>query len=156
MPYKHLNTALVICCMTTATLFAQNNTLTSGGDASGSGGSMSYSIGQLVYQSYSGTNSSLSEGLQQAFEVSMATGIEELRGNFKLYPNPVISYAELEVESFEGLRFRLYNLQGSLIFSGRLVESRTKLDLSNLPPGSYFLKLSDPENRRKSFTLIKH
>lgn len=156
MPYKQLNTVLVIFCMTTAHLCAQSTTLSSGGEASGSGGSMSYSIGQLAYQSYAGSNAKLSEGMQQAYEGCMTTGIEELSGDFKLYPNPAISYAELEVENFEGLSYDLYDLQGGLLLSGRLIENNTRLDVRNLPKGSYFLRLSNTQNQRKSFTLIKY
>jgi putative copper export protein len=51
-------------------LQAQENINTTGGDATGIEGSASYSIRQIVYQTHTGTNGSVSEGVQQAFEIS--------------------------------------------------------------------------------------
>ena len=44
---------------------AQETIPASGGDAKGSGGSVSYSVGQLFYRIYPGTNGSVAEGVQQ-------------------------------------------------------------------------------------------
>ena len=51
-------------------LQAQQAVLTSGGDATGTGGSAGYSIGQTVYSTTSGANGSVAHGVQQAFEIS--------------------------------------------------------------------------------------
>jgi hypothetical protein len=45
-------------------LYSQNSTLSSGGQATGTGGSVSYSVGQIAYSSLSGTNGSLIQGVQ--------------------------------------------------------------------------------------------
>lgn len=49
---------------------AQETTLTAGGEATGSGGSVSYSIGQLFYMTKTGTTGSVSEGVQQPIEIA--------------------------------------------------------------------------------------
>jgi hypothetical protein len=72
-------------------LHAQESVNTAGGNASGSGGSVSYSVGQIVYTTNTGDNGTVAQGVQQAYEISAVTGIEEAN-NISLivsaYPNP--------------------------------------------------------------------
>ena len=60
-------------------LQAQESVNATGGNALGSGGSVSYSVGQLTYQTHVGTNGSVAEGVQQPFEISVVTGIKEAK-----------------------------------------------------------------------------
>lgn len=48
---------------------AQNGTVASGGNATGSGGSVSYSVGQVFYTTNSGSNGKVSQGVQQVFDL---------------------------------------------------------------------------------------
>ena len=50
-------------------LYGQQAVLGGGGEATGSGGTVSYSIGQIAYTS-KGAGGTVSEGVQQAFEVT--------------------------------------------------------------------------------------
>lgn len=61
-------TALLLAFGVT-TLQAQQTTLASGGDALGAGGSVSYSIGQVLFTTDSGTGFTISKGVQQAAAV---------------------------------------------------------------------------------------
>ena len=61
-------------------LQAQESVNATGGNASGSGGSASYSVGQVVYTNNTGTSGSVAQGVQQPFEISVVTGIEEAKG----------------------------------------------------------------------------
>ncbi|MGD0341661.1 MAG: hypothetical protein ABSA76_08155, partial [Bacteroidales bacterium] len=60
-------------------IHAQSTITTSGGNASGSGGSASYTIGQVVYSTITGTNGSSAQGVQQPYEISIITGIAEAK-----------------------------------------------------------------------------
>jgi hypothetical protein len=42
-----------------------------GGEATGSGGSVSYSVGQVVYTTNTGINGSVAQGVQQPYEFQM-------------------------------------------------------------------------------------
>jgi len=48
---------------------AQESTNASGGDAIGSGGSVGYSIGQLLYTTSTGSNGRVAQGVQHAYEI---------------------------------------------------------------------------------------
>ena len=51
--------------------FSQHTLSASGGEAVGSGGTSSYTYGQVFYQTESTSTSSLSQGVQQPFEISI-------------------------------------------------------------------------------------
>lgn len=85
-------------------LQAQKAILTSGGEASGNTGTLSYSIGQVVYQVHTGSNGSVAEGVQQPFEIQEVTGIENVFGvnlTISTFPNPVVENLTLSVENLE-------------------------------------------------------
>ena len=60
-------------------LQAQTSVNAIGGDATGSGGSVSYSVGQVVYTTNKGTNGSVVEGVQQPYEILVVTAIKEAK-----------------------------------------------------------------------------
>ena len=51
----------------TITVQAQSNTVSIGGQASGSGGSASFSAGEVFYEFKTTTTTSISEGVQQSY-----------------------------------------------------------------------------------------
>ena len=143
-----------------STLTAQEAITATGGDASGSGGSASYSVGQVVYQTHTGTNGSVSEGVQQPFEISVVTGIEEAKG-IKLivsaYPNPTTDYLTLEVQDFElsTLHFQLFDINGKLLQNEKITSTQTSIIMSNLVPATYFVKITEGNKEVKTFKIIK-
>ena len=74
MRHKKVKLSAVLLLGLTS-LQAQTAIIASGGNASGSGGSMSFSVGQIVYNTNSGTNASVAEGVQQPYEISVFTEI---------------------------------------------------------------------------------
>src|SRR6056297_3211190 len=106
---------LVTCAFSLSTATAQTSVNATGGNASGSGGSASYSVGQVVYTTNTGTNGSLAEGVQQPYEISVVTAIEEAKGinlTVSAYPNPTTDYLQLKVESekLKDLSYQLYDM----------------------------------------------
>jgi hypothetical protein len=64
-------------------------------------------------------------------------------------PNPVTNWTELNIEkSFNtDMDFKIYNAMGQVMFSGTLLQDQLKksLDLSELSPGTYTLKMGQGE-----------
>ena len=76
-----------------------------GGDAQGSTGSVSYTVGQVVTQTAANSNGSISvaEGVQQPYEIQ-TVGVNDypmITLNAKVYPNPTENMAQLELNGFE-------------------------------------------------------
>lgn len=142
-------------------LQAQESVNATGGNASGGGGSVSYSVGQVVYTTNTGTNGSVAQGVQQPYEISVVTAIEEAKGINLLisaYPNPTTDYLTLEVKDFEltNLSFQLYDINGKLLQSEKITGNQTSIVMSNLVPANYFVKVIQGNKEVKSFKIIKN
>ena len=142
-------------------LQAQTSVNATGGDATGSGGSASYSVGQVVYTTNTGTNGSVAQGVQQAFEISVVTGIEEAKGinlSVSAYPNPTTDYLTLRIDEFEisNLSYQLYDMNGKLLQNEKITGNQTSIVMSNLVPATYFVKVIQGNKEFKTFKIIKN
>ena len=142
-------------------LHAQEAIPASGGNASGSGGLVSYSVGQMVYTTNTGTNGSAAQGVQQHYEISNVTGIEEAKGinlEYTAYPNPVTDYLILKIENLvqEQYTASLYDINGKLLKSEKLTGNSTAITMSDLVPATYFLKITNNQKELKTFKIIKN
>lgn len=131
-----------------------------GGDATGSGGSVSYSIGQVVYTTNSSASGSVTEGVQQPYEVFVITGNELLPFvglSYKAYPNPATDFLILSVGELENenLTYRLSDMNGKITGSGKVIEKETKIQMGTLKDGNYFLSVIGNNAEIKTFKIIK-
>ena len=142
-------------------LKAQETVITTGGNITGSGGSISYSIGQVLYCTNEGVNGDyVIEGVQQAYEISVVTGILEAKNInlvMSVYPNPTIDYLTVKVENYEtkNLRYVLVDINGKVIQTIIATGQKTKIETNNLLPENYFVKVLDNQNEIKIFKFIK-
>jgi hypothetical protein len=140
-------------------LQAQETIPATGGNASGSGGTVSYSVGQVVYTTNTGANGSVAQGVQQPFEISVVTGIEQTAINLVIsaYPNPTTDFLQLKVESekLKDLSFQLYNMQGKLLQNKKIEGNETSIVMSSLVPATYFVKVVQGNKEVKTFKIIK-
>ena len=97
-------------------LQAQETVPATGGDATGAGGSSSYTIGQVVYTTNTGTNGSVAQGVQQPYEISTSVGIEVTAINLELvaYPNPTNNALTLNIGNYSNEKLT-YQLLGMLL-----------------------------------------
>ena len=140
---------------------AQTSVNATGGDASGGGGSVSYSVGQVVYTTHTGTSGSVTEGVQQPYEISVVTGLEEAQSinlSVTAYPNPTTDYLTLRIDEFEisNLSFQLYDMNGKLLQNEKITGNQTSIVMSNLLPATYFVKVIRGNKEVKTFKIIKN
>lgn len=159
MRHKHFKlSAILLLGFGLTGLQAQTSINATGGDASSSGGSVSYSVGQLVYSTNIGENGFEVQGVQQPYEISVITAIEEVK-DIKLmvsaYPNPSTNYLILELIDFSNSTFSLYDLNGKLLQSEKIKDSQTKIDISNFESSIYFIKVIRDNTEVKVFKVIK-
>lgn len=139
---------------------AQENINTTGGNGSGNGGSVSYSIGQVVYETHTGNNGSLAEGVQQPYEISLVTAVEkgiQPAPWAAAYPNPTTDKLTLKVNNLKLSKtsFQLYDMTGKILLNGKVPGNQTSIVVGNLMPGIYFLKVIREGNEVKIFKIIK-
>ncbi len=139
---------------------AQEALPATGGNASGSSGSVSYSIGQVFYYTLAGDNVTLLQGVQQPYEISVVSGVENAGGislDCMVYPNPTMDKLTMKVDSFDpgNLSFKLFNPNGKLLVNKKITGKETSISLGNLMPGIYFLKVLDKQKEIKTFKIVK-
>ena len=161
MVHLHKLLILVYSLGSCITITAQNTIPASGGNASGSGGTASYSIGQIVYIKSSGMNGTATQGVQQPYEISALTGIEEAKDallEFVVYPNPTTDFIKLSVKNFElnNLKFQLYDTKGGVLQVGNIISDETDISMQNRLPSTYFLKVIQGKKEIITFKIIKH
>ena len=136
----------------------------SGGNASGSGGSSSYSVGQVVYTTNSSvSNGTVAQGIQQPYEISVVTEIEEAKGislQFTVFPNPTIDNITLKIETsatlgIQSLSYYLYDSNEKLIENKKIEGNETLVSVESLVPATYFLKIIQGKKEVKTFKIIK-
>jgi hypothetical protein len=142
-------------------LHAQTSINTIGGVAAGSGGTVSYSVGQLVHTANTGSNGSVTQGVQQAYEITVVNALEEATAiRLSVYPNPTTDYLTLEVdastlESDQQLSYQLLDINGILLQNAKITESQTSIMMCNLATATYFVKITNGDKDVKTFKILK-
>ena len=158
MKHKNTITSVAFLLLGLGGLLAQESPTASGGEATGAGGKASYSIGQVVYTTTTGTNGSVAQGVQQPYEISVTTGINETAINLEMnvYPNPTTNYLTLKVEKIESLTFQLIDIQGKIIKNKKVSATTSTINMEELPKAIYFLNVTDNNQVVKTFKIIKN
>jgi hypothetical protein len=140
-------------------VYAQQATTASGGDASGSGGSVAYSIGQIVYTTNTSSSGSVAQGVQQPYEISIITGLLEtdIKLNLSAYPNPTTNYLMLQIDNFDkDLSYQLFDISGKLLESNTVAANSTTINMEQMQTGTYLLKVTQNNKLVKTFKIIKN
>lgn len=151
---------LILGLLSIGVLRAQSTTLSSGSKAVGSGGSVSYSIGNINFSSATGSSGSLSQGIQYAYEFS-TLGAKETRYGISLhvFPNPTAENITLLIKNYqrEKLYYELYNSQGVLLNKEWVTVQQTLIPTYSIPIGVYFLLIFNQEKQKiQSFKILKN
>jgi len=150
---------LVVFSLSTAE--AQQTFDAAGGEATGSGGLASYSIGQTFYHNITGSDLySAAEGVQQPFEISVITSTNDANDIslvYQVYPNPTRDVLNLKVENYyaDELIYQLLNMSGEVLESNSFSGNATSISMSGYVNAVYFLRLIDREKTIKVFKIIK-
>lgn len=141
-------------------LYSQQNTDAAGGNAYGTGGTVSYSIGQVDYLNATGLGGTISDGVQQPYEIMIISGIEDttIKLTLSVYPNPATDIVTLSVENSNtrNMAYQLYDVQGKIINTNKLDGSQTLITLTELSNDIYFIKVLVKGNDVKTFKIIKN
>lgn len=109
----------------------------------GSSGGESFSIGEVVTTTISGSSIKVTQGFQQPSFSGIGTIHKELV-NVKVYPNPTHDKVRVLFDQFDNLDFTLKNSAGKLILSGS-ISNELEISLESLSAGQYFLTLRNGE-----------
>jgi len=160
-----LSTIILLIFFGLCNLHAQEAIPAAGGEAIGSGGSVCYTVGQVVYTTSIGTNgNSVAEGVQQPYEISVVSGIpvvKDISLNVSAYPNPTSNYLTIKVDaltllSIRSLKYQMFDINGKLLQSKKLTSKETSISMEKYIPASYFVKIYENQNKIKTFKIVKN
>ena len=169
---KLLKALIILCFLFVSyhsSLFAQEAVSASGGNASGSGGSVSYTVGQVVYSTHEGTTGFIIQGVQQPYEITFVTGMEDILGIdliCNVYPNPTTDILILKmddsfIDSGKEYFAALYNIKGKLLMNKNITFNETSIPMNEFVPGIYILKVYQTrralsQKEIKTFQIVKN
>jgi len=138
---------------------AQESVNSIGGVDVGTGGTVSFSVGQMVYTTDSKESGSLVQGIQRPYKIT-TTDIKKLDNtlSFKAYPNPSSDDLFLEMNAFrnEKLNYQLYDMQGKLIMTNPIEVPKTQINMRALAVGAYVIHIHDSKNQAiQTIQIIK-
>lgn len=141
--------------LSSSAVFAQKNTVATGGDASGSGGSASYTVGQIDYINVDNGAHNMNAGVQQPYEF-YTVGIEELTFNIELFPNPSQDELHLTLEQFTDLNCKIYEANGRIIEERKTLGADNVFQVSTWAKGMYNLVLFNKDKSVQNIKIIKN
>ncbi len=140
-------------------LGAQTSLNTSGGVALSSSGTVAYSLGQAFQDTPSNGLVSVSQGVQQPYEITQTLGIDisEISLNVKVFPNPTQDFLNLRVDfsDYSKYTYSIYDSSDKLILAGKVSSRDTVLRVSSYPAGLYYVKVIKSGKPLKVFKVIK-
>jgi hypothetical protein len=136
---------------------AQQFSFSSGSDIKSSSLQAHVVVGQL-FGSYKLNKPSFQEGV---FSVLMnSTDLDEkssLDKLIRIYPNPATNLLKIESEIYPWLvsSASIYSLQGILLYTYLIADPQTQISISQLPTGTFLLRLFIPGREEFLHKLIK-
>lgn len=154
---KHIS-FFVICFSWASVSHAQTSANASGGAGTGSGGTLDYSVGKVVYTTHTGTTGSLAQGVHHPFEITLVNTIEESNITLSVFPNPTTKTLTLDVSEFKNgdLSYQLIDVNGTSLKASEIVEQQTQIDMKNLPTGTYIMNIIGQDQLKQSFKIVKN
>ena len=132
---------------------------TSGEYFSGANGSLSWTIGEPVSETFSGVNAILTQGFQQNTYIVVA--IEDIQDdNFQIsvYPNPASDLINIHLDIKSDVIIELFDIQGKKLSIEKVEANRTlkQLNLNNFAIGNYFIRITNTNGKLlKSYKIEK-
>ncbi len=148
---------LVVLLLAALHTRAQHAAATSGGDATGTGGTVNWTLGQPAYEPTTAPGGSVYCGVQQPYEWLVTATPGHSAPTVALWPNPAAEGITLQwTSATQGpARYTVHAADGALVGEGRFEGSTAHLALGHLSAGTYTVQVFQSEERTTTLTVIK-
>jgi hypothetical protein len=138
---------------------AQESVNSIGGVDAGTGGTVSFSVGQMVYTTDSKEAGAVVQGIQRPYKIT-TTDIKKVNDDisFKAYPNPSSDDLFLEMNEYrnEKLNYQLFDMQGKLLMTNPIEIPKTQINMRILAVGAYVIHIYNTNNQAiQTIQIIK-
>jgi hypothetical protein len=139
-------------------LHAQQVISSAGASATGTGVQLSWTIGEPVIETFTGTSAILTQGFHQskltvtAIDPALFPGLD-----VTVYPNPVSTQLRYKIsgERIQNLSYRMINAEGKIILTKIVVNPEELINMEIYTSGIYLLKFFREDDPLKTFKIIK-
>jgi len=130
------------------------------GNVTGNGNTATYTSGKLVFKVITGTTRSVTQGVQQPYEITVATVIdkpEDMNKECTVYPDPADGTLSLVIRPFEddNIRFRLYDNNGALLQDKKIEDKEIAISMDHLPSEIYLMIVLKDNAGVRVFKIFK-
>lgn len=149
------NALVFFSLISTLSASAQEVVSTQGDSYSTASGGIDFTIGETIINTETDGVTTLTQGFHQGlWEI---VGLEDLAPELvaTVFPNPMNADLTVQVEQFENLTYSLFDGNGKLVSTAKLMEESTIIGVQDLAPGNYSITLQTETEALKTFKLIK-
>jgi hypothetical protein len=137
---------------------AQQLVTSAGGSYSSPTLSVTYSVGEIVTETFSGTTIKLTQGFHQpSYTISTKNEILPVGSSIMAFPNPTKDLIKLTVTDPQNKNFsyKVIDAKGQVIMENKVKQAISELPFSSLSPSVYFLKIYENKKEVKTFKIVK-
>lgn len=149
---------IAFCLFGYGTVQAQEIITTGGDYQSSSSGSLTWTIGEPVSETFSGNGKYLTQGFEQP--AYLIVSVKELPENCEIsvFPNPTSDFLQLKIGDYkvENMQYQLYDMNGKLLLQKNIESTETGIPFAEFMPSAYFLKIIKERKKIKVFKIIKY
>lgn len=129
-----------------------------GGEAAGSGGTVSYTVGQVAFNTLGSTTGTLTQGVQQPYEVlAMEVVVDAGQPMATAFPNPVSGMVHIRLNDPVDIgSYALFDALGEVVREDRLESRESPIAMDGLANATYTLLLYAGSKPIGTFRIIKH
>lgn len=155
---KELFIGVALLLLGSEGLKAQESINSAGAEATGSGGTVNFSIGQVMYAAQTSSSGSVTVGAQQPFVISVVSGFDNanIQVSAIAYPNPTSNELKLKVNNLENFVYQLLDVRGNIVYAQSVSQNSITIEMKELPPAIYILKVISLSSVVKTFKIIKN
>ena len=149
---------ILILFLAGSVVSAQEVVSSNGDSKSAAGYEVSWTVGEAVITTMTGSTNTLTQGFHQtrltvtAVSDLLSPGIE-----MKVFPNPTQDFIMIRFSEYiENTRYSLYDLRGKLIENKLINSADTEISMKKYASGQYILKLTSKSQQIiQNFQIIK-
>jgi hypothetical protein len=159
MSFKNLilSSIVFLCCENLVAQSLPWSVIASSGDQfMSANGSLEWTLGETVTETYSQTKGFLTQGFQQPATIKV-TGLEEVGKGVLIYPNPTANFLYVKVDETSEWQIEVFDLHGKRMTSpvqkvpGMAIH---QVDMQGLGAAVYLLSLSNITTGKKVYDKI--
>lgn len=138
---------------------AQQAVISAGGDFVSAEASVSWTLGELLVDTFQGDSGMVTHGIQQiGIMVTSFPTLPNEEQRFKVYPNPAYDILKVKTidEDFQRYTLEMVDMSGALIMRTPMTNAITELPVIQLNAALYFIRIKENEKVLEVFKVVKY